>query len=165
MRGGGGNYSRPKKTQTQMINEAGHNAMSKKLEGYVGIRNDELVFLDFRSMPIHVRYITVIEDKPMFRMGGFLIKVMKDYVVLSNREIKWSVQLNDNCHFFRKLSSNELLKRDLEQKAARISELEKDNQMLRNVLERETQPSPCSTVADSVVEQDPYSPSFEGADK
>ena len=70
-------------------------------------------------------------------MGGFLTKIDKDYVVLSNGKLSWSVQKN-NSIFFKKMSYNEL-KEELIEKISnkfekKINTLEKENEALKTTL-------------------------------
>jgi len=67
---------------------------------------------------LHVRYFSIIKkkvgksttEKRIFRMGGQIIKIdyEKQYLVLSNGKITWSVQINDSTIFYRKLTSQEI---------------------------------------------------------
>ena len=63
---------------------------------------------------IHVRYFNIITKKnseqKIFRMGGTIIKIDYDkkYMVLSNGKISWSVQINNNNIFYRKMTTQEV---------------------------------------------------------
>ena len=63
---------------------------------------------------IHVRYFNIITKKDseqkIFRMGGTIIKIDYDkkYMVLSNGKISWSVQINNNNIFYRKMTTQEV---------------------------------------------------------
>ena len=63
---------------------------------------------------IHIRYYTLIKKngsvQQVFRMGGTIIKIdlKKNYAVLSNGKITWSIQLNDNIIIYKKMTIDEV---------------------------------------------------------
>ncbi len=83
-------YSKPTKTITDLIQT--REAIDEKLRNYTEIDNNELELL---PKNVHISYITYNVDKNMelFRMGGYLRKVAKDYIVLAGKGNKtFSVQ-------------------------------------------------------------------------
>lgn len=96
--------------------------IKEKLEEYSQVDN-----IDDVSLNSHIRYFTVNlkTGKKQFRLGGFLTKIDKDYVVLSNGQLSWSVQ-KKNTVFFRKMSFQEM-KEELKQKIKKAYEAEIKN--------------------------------------
>ena len=83
-------YSKPTKTITDLIQT--REAIDEKLRNYTEVDNNELELL---PKNVHISYITYNIDKNMelFRMGGYLRKVAKDYIVLAGKGNKtFSVQ-------------------------------------------------------------------------
>lgn len=84
------NYSKPTKTITDLIQT--RDAIDEKLRNYTEVDNNELELL---PKNVHISYITYNVEKNMelFRMGGYLRKVAKDYIVLAGKGNKtFSVQ-------------------------------------------------------------------------
>lgn len=83
-------YSKPTKTITDLIQT--REAIDEKLRNYTEVDNNELELL---PKNVHISYITYSVEKNMelFRMGGYLRKVAKDYIVLAGKGNKtFSVQ-------------------------------------------------------------------------
>ncbi len=83
-------YSKPTKTITDLIQT--RDAIDEKLRNYTEVDNNELELL---PKNVHISYITYNVEKNMelFRMGGYLRKVAKDYIVLAGKGNKtFSVQ-------------------------------------------------------------------------
>ena len=88
-------YKRPTSgTITDTLQDA--KKINKLLEGYE--RADDISNVDVNT---HLRYVTLVDNKEKFRLGGFLYKKFPDYVVLANRHpsgksfhnaITWIVQ-------------------------------------------------------------------------
>ena len=78
--------------------------IKKKLEEYQQVDD-----IDDVKIGTHLRYFTFNPStgKKQFRLGGFLSKTDKDYIVMNNGEFSWSVQ-KDKTVFFKKLSFGEL---------------------------------------------------------
>jgi len=96
-------YVRPKKTvQDTMSNDE----IKEKLQGYKKVDDIKKVLIGS-----HVRYFAKVKNSktPIFRLGGFLTKFGDDYkyVVLSNGEFSWSVQLNGTNEFWAKMNQKE----------------------------------------------------------
>ncbi len=83
-------YSKPTKTITDLIQT--REAIDEKLRNYTEVDNNELELL---PKNVHICYITynVEQNMELFRMGGYLRKVAKDYIVLAGKGNKtFSVQ-------------------------------------------------------------------------
>lgn len=83
-------YSKPTKTITDLIQT--RDAIDEKLRNYTEVNNNELELL---PKNVHISYITynVEQNMELFRMGGYLRKVAKDYIVLAGKGNKtFSVQ-------------------------------------------------------------------------
>ncbi len=83
-------YTKPTKTITDLIQT--REAIDEKLRNYTEVDNNELELL---PKNVHISYITYNTDKNMelYRMGGYLRKVAKDYIVLAGKGNKtFSVQ-------------------------------------------------------------------------
>ena len=77
--------------------------------------------------------------EPGWLGGGFLNKIDKEYVVLSNGTLSWSVQIK-NTVFFQKLTFTEL-KKELTQKISskyekKIQKLLEENDKLKDTLKQ-----------------------------
>lgn len=125
------NYKKNGKSLQQTLSP---DEIKEKLQEYVQIDS-----IDDASLNNHIRYFTIDKKsgKKQFRLGGFLTKIDKDYVVLSNGKLSWSVQKN-NSVFFKKMSYNEL-KEELIEKISnkfekKINTLEKENEALKTTL-------------------------------
>ena len=97
------NYVRPKKTvQDTMSNDE----IKEKLQGYKKVDDIKKILIGS-----HLRYFAKAKNSktPIFRLGGFLTKFGDDYkyVVLSNGEFSWSVQLNGTNEFWAKMNQKE----------------------------------------------------------
>lgn len=78
-------YDRPQITYTDTLQT--NASMKEKLQNYERVEDIEDVPLN-----THVRYVTIKDGKQRFCLGGFLIKIHKKYVILSNGRQSWSVQ-------------------------------------------------------------------------
>ena len=98
------NYNRPKKTIQDTLTKED---IKEKLKDYKKV--DDITKVLIGS---HIRYF--IKDlktkKTMFRLGGFLTKFGENYkyLVLSNGEFSWSVQLNGNNEFWVKINPKQM---------------------------------------------------------
>ena len=108
--------------------------IKKKLEEYQQVSETDDV-----KIGTHLRYFTFNPStgKKQFRLGGFLSKTDKDYIVMNNGEFSWSVQ-KDKTVFFKKLSFGDL-KEELVEKISKkyekkIIELTEENVKLKNAL-------------------------------
>lgn len=83
-------YSKPTKTITDLIQT--RDAIDEKLRNYTEVDNNQLELL---PKNVHISYITynIEQNMELFRMGGYLRKVAKDYIVLAGKGNKtFSVQ-------------------------------------------------------------------------
>lgn len=94
------------KTQNSYQNKLSPKEIKEKLEEYKKVEDISKV-----SLNSHLRYFTINEKsgEKQFRLGGFLTKIdsEKGYLILSNGNLSWSVQLK-NSIFFQKMSFKEL---------------------------------------------------------
>lgn len=126
-------YNKTKKSYQDNLSPA---EIKQKLEEYSQVDN-----IDEVPLNSHLRYFTinVKTGKKQFRLGGFLTKIDKDYVVLSNGTLSWSVQKKNNI-FFRKMTFQEL-KEELTGKIKKsyeseIKKLKDENKKLRSALKK-----------------------------
>ena len=110
--------------------------IKEKLEEYKRVDDINTVALNS-----HLRYFIINEkngDK-QFRLGGFLTKIDKEkgYVVLSNGQLSWSVQMK-NSIFFKKMTFQELKKELVEDVGKiymdEIKKLKEENKKLKETL-------------------------------
>ena len=113
-------FIRPAKTITDLMQNK--KDIEAKLEGYEELDEDELNFITLGS---HLRYLSWDREKKkeLFRFGGLITKVARDYIILQGKEGKsFSVQRytkNDKgdvlhkTRFFKKVKKEEQLQRDL----------------------------------------------------
>lgn len=124
---GNDNYKKSKKSKQSKMSP---DDIKDKLKDYAKVKN-----IYKTPLKTHVRYFTI--DKKtggnVFRMGGFLNKINdeKEYVILSNGKITWSVQVN-NSQFWRKLSLEEIR----EEYEEEIKMLKKNNKILKETLKK-----------------------------
>lgn len=127
-------YTRPKMTFTDKLT---NDDIETLLEDYKQVD-------DINKVPVgtHLRYFTVKNGVKKFRTGGLLYNNvgLPKFVVLTNGNKSWSVQVKDTV-FFKKMSITEIKEEyddiidELEKK---IAELEQKNNNLRNYI-RESQ--------------------------
>lgn len=95
-------YKKPELTYTDKLTQ---DEIEDKLEDYVEVKNMPQV-----PLGTHMRYVTNINGKKKFRVGGVLVnsKNSDKYVVLANTAGKtWSVQVA-NTTFYREMSKDEI---------------------------------------------------------
>jgi hypothetical protein len=96
-------YNRPVKTFQDTLSNAD---IKDKLKDYKKVTDISKIVIN-----THLRYFT--KDKKtgnqLFRLGGTLTKIDPElrYVILSNGDLSWSVQIN-NSTFFQKMTDREL---------------------------------------------------------
>jgi len=98
-------YVGDKKTFTESLTKE---QIVDLLDGY-----NETDFSNIK-MGFHVRYFKENNGKMDFRMGGTIIKIEKDYVIVSNGKANWSVQKN-NTTFYQQAPLSQI-KKDIEEK-------------------------------------------------
>ena len=126
-------YNKTKKSYQDNLSPA---EIKQKLEEYSQVDD-----IDEVPLNSHLRYFTinVKTGKKQFRLGGFLTKIDKDYVVLSNGTLSWSVQKKNNI-FFRKMTFQEL-KEELTGKIKKsyeseLKKLKEENKKLKSALKK-----------------------------
>ena len=108
--------------------------IKKKLEEYQQVNE-----IDDIKIGTHLRYFTFNPStgKKQFRLGGFLSKLDKDYIVMNNGQFSWSVQ-KDKTVFFKKLSygdlKEELIEKISKKYEKKIIEISEENVKLKNAL-------------------------------
>lgn len=103
------NYKRPTQTFTDKLTA---NDIAAYLEDYQEVAN-----IDELKLGTHVRYFITENNKKKFRLGGYVINIQPDYLVLSNKrnntygndnnKSKWSVQ-RKNCILYKQMSVQEI---------------------------------------------------------
>jgi hypothetical protein len=98
------NYKAPEKTYQSTLSKE---EIAKKLEGYTRVEGNKINQVQLNT---HIRYFTVNpkNNQKEFRLGGYLTKIgdNNEYVVLSNGNFSWSVQIA-NTIFYKKLKLDE----------------------------------------------------------
>ena len=125
-----------KKTTKSYQDKLSPDEIKSKLEEYSQV--DDIKDVSLNS---HLRYFTINTKtgKKQFRLGGFLTKIDNEYVVLSNGNLSWSVQIKSSV-FFKKMNFSDL-KEELIQKISskyekKISKLTEENIILKNTLKQ-----------------------------
>lgn len=126
-------YSKTKKSYQDSLSP---DEIKKKLEEYKQV--DNVMKL---SLNTHLRYFTINPktNEKQFRLGGFLTKIEPEYVILSNGNLSWSVQLK-NTIFFEKMSFGDL-KEEIVKKVSKkfddkLTELADENKKLKDTLKQ-----------------------------
>lgn len=116
------NYKRPAQTYTDNLSK----------DEILGLLEDYDTVSDIDTVPIgtHVRYIDLATNK--FRIGGYMIKIDEEYVVLSNNKKSWSVQ-KTNTKFYRKVSIKELKLQYEKIIDAQMKELKEKNDTIKSL--------------------------------
>ena len=125
-----------KKTTKSYQDKLSPDEIKSKLEEYSQV--DDIKDVSLNS---HLRYFTINTKtgKKQFRLGGFLTKIDNEYVVLSNGNLSWSVQIKSSV-FFKKMNFSDL-KDELIQKISskyekKISKLTEENIILKDTLKQ-----------------------------
>lgn len=110
-------YERPEKTITDVIQTK--KDIEEQLKNFSEITDEDLNFVNVNTQLKYISYDKK-NKKELFRFGGLLLKVNKDYVLLSGKEgLRFSVQRytrndkNEIIHitrFFKKINDKDLLK-------------------------------------------------------
>ena len=126
-------YNKSKKSYQESLSP---DDIKKKLEEYKKVDDINTIQLN-----THLRYFTFnpVNKEKQFRLGGFLTKIDKEYVILANGKLSWSVQIKDTI-FFQKMTFTEL-KEELTEKISKnydkeIVELKDENKKLKNTLKQ-----------------------------
>ena len=125
-----------KKTNKSYQDNLSPDEIKKKLEEYKQVDN-----IDEVNLNSHLRYFSFNPKtgKKQFRLGGFLTKIDKEYVILSNGSLSWSVQ-KKNSVFFVKMNfadlKNELIEKISKKFEKKIEKLSEENQLLKETLKK-----------------------------
>ena len=125
-----------KKSTNSYQNSLSPAEIKEKLEEYKKVEDITTV-----SLNAHLRYFVINEKtgEKQFRLGGFLTKIDKEkgYVILSNGQISWSVQINSSI-FFKKMTFQELKEEIIEDVGKvykdEITKLKNENKKLKKTL-------------------------------
>ena len=125
-----------KKTNNSYQNTLSPAEIKEKLEEYKKVEDITTV-----SLNAHLRYFVINEKtgEKQFRLGGFLTKIDKEkgYVILSNGQVSWSVQIN-SAIFFKKMTFQELKEEIIEDVGKiykdEITKLKDENKKLKKTL-------------------------------
>lgn len=126
-------YNKTKKSYQDNLSP---DEIKQKLEEYSQVDD-----IDEVPLNSHLRYFTinVKTGKKLFRLGGFLTKIDKEYVVLSNGTLSWSVQKKNNI-FFRKMTfqelKEELIKKIKKGYETEIKKINSENKKLKETLKK-----------------------------
>lgn len=126
-------YNKTKKSYQDNLSP---DEIKQKLEEYSQVDD-----IDEVPLNSHLRYFTinVKTGKKLFRLGGFLTKIDKEYVVLSNGTLSWSVQKKNNI-FFRKMTfqelKEELIKKIKKGYETEIKKIKSENKKLKETLKK-----------------------------
>ena len=124
------NYVRPTKTKTEMTQTK--KEIEDKLKNFEEVLSEDIPYITLNSQ---VRYISYDpkNKKELFRYGGILKKMDKDYVLLSGKDnLIFSVQrytrdsdgnILHTTRFFRKMKESDLLKEELDETIEKSTEL------------------------------------------
>ena len=115
-------YQRPEKTITELIQ---NNAdIEEQLKDFEEISNEDLNFININTQLKYISYDKK-SKKELFRFGGLLVKVNKDYILLAGKDgLRFSVQRytkndkNEILHttrFFKRIKETEILKSQLQE--------------------------------------------------
>lgn len=113
-------YERPSKTITESIQNRKN--IEEQLIDFEEINNEDLCYINLNTQLKYISYDKKTK-KELFRFGGLLVKVHKEYVVLAGKEsMRFSVQRytrndkNEIIHttrFFKKRKDTDILKSKL----------------------------------------------------
>tara|TARA_B100001175_G_C19469244_1_gene620820 strand:+ start:307 stop:783 length:477 start_codon:yes stop_codon:yes gene_type:complete len=128
-------YLRPKKTLTDSIQN--QKSITEYLKNFEEIKNDDLPYININTQ---LRYISYDKKNKceLFRFGGLLAKVDRDYIVLAGKEGKrFSVQryTKDNngkilheTRFFKKIKNEEIMQEEINNT---VEVIDKQNDLIK----------------------------------
>ena len=115
-------YQRPEKTITESIQNK--TDIEEQLKDFEEISNEDLNFINVNTQLKYISYDKK-SKKELFRFGGLLVKVNKDYILLAGKDgLRFSVQRytkndkNEILHttrFFKRIKETEILKSQLQE--------------------------------------------------
>jgi hypothetical protein len=117
-----GSYERPSKTITESLQNK--KDIEEQLKYYEEISSEDLNFVNINTQLKYLSY-DLKNKKELYRFGGLLVKIAKDYIILAGKEGKrFSVQRytrnakNEIVHttrFFKKIKETQLLQEKLDE--------------------------------------------------
>jgi hypothetical protein len=125
-----------KKTAKSYQDKLSPDEIKQKLEEYKQVED-----IDEINLNSHLRYFSFNPKtgKKQFRLGGILTKIDKEYVILSNGNLSWSVQ-KKNTVFFVKMNftdlKNELIEKISRKFEKKIKKLNDENIALKETLKK-----------------------------
>jgi hypothetical protein len=128
-------YERPNTTYQDTLQT--DEAMLEKLAGY-----EEVTMPEHIEYRVHTRYITYKDGKAKFCLGGLMMRVYPDYVVMSNGTISWSVQRDyqdkagnsyGKTRFFKYVSKDTRNQLVIQEQQGEIERLRLENERLKHV--------------------------------
>jgi hypothetical protein len=98
---------------------------------------EQIASFDELKEGMHIRYYTTIKKKQVFRMGGTIIKLDldKNFAVVTNGHVNWSVQLNSNTIIYRKMTTEEVkqfYENELDNKEMELKKCRSNIEKLKN---------------------------------
>ena len=126
-------YQRPETTYQDTLQT--DEAMLEKLAGY-----EEADMPEHIDISTHVRYITYKDGKARFLLGGLLVRVAPEYVILSNGTLSWSVQREyfdkdgnsyGKTRFFKYISKGVRNQMVIDKQQEELDRLRAENEVLR----------------------------------
>ena len=130
-------YERPTKTITETLQTK--KDIEEQLKNFEEIESDDLNFVSINTQLKYISYDKK-NKKELFRFGGLLLKIARDYVVLGGKEgLRFSVQRytkNDKgetihvTRFFKKIKDSEILKGQLNETVEKSGEIIEEQQKL-----------------------------------
>ena len=127
------NYERPKTTYQDTLQT--DEAMLEKLAGYEEVTMPE--HIEYRC---HTRYIMYKDGKPKFCLGGLMMRVYPEYVVMSNGSLTWSVQRDyfdkegnsyGKTRFFKYVNKDTRNQMVIQEQQGEIERLRQENERLK----------------------------------
>ena len=122
-------YNRPNITITDSLQN--NDDVKEQLQNYAEVDYEELCYI---AKGTHIKYITEVNGKKKFRLGGFLELIKPDYIVLKNSSgLTWCVQ-KDKSLFFRLMTHNERADEVMEQQDDIIAKQQQEIAFLKQQL-------------------------------
>jgi hypothetical protein len=136
-----GTYVRPDKTITETLQNK--KDIEEQLKNFEEITDEDLNFVNLNTQLKYLSY-DLKNKRELYRFGGLLVKIAKDYVILAGKEGKrFSVQRytrnekNEIVHitrFFKKIKETEILQSKLDETYEQTTSIiEKQN----NIIEKQ----------------------------
>jgi len=125
------NYKAPENTYQSTLS---NDDIAKKLTDYERVNKNDIFKIPLGT---HIRYFSINPKtgEKLFRLGGNLTKFGEnnEYVVCSNGNFSWSVQLS-TCIIYKKLSIDELKEKTKEETLKLSQNILQENKALKQIL-------------------------------